>query len=381
MKTNDKVKNELLKSFFKLEGNYTNSDKLEAIENKLKNYLENEDKSDKQVSDVLRLSQILKMDITDSSLFEVSCEIASPIIKRLCDTRITEWNFYDIVIAQAVLTWTKTFEDSVALAKVLLAVLKMQENQEKFYKTEFFACLNVLTRLLRADFKELNHYEEEQRAEELRKAFKEFADIALAICLSKGEELRKFEFVILIREAIYHRDNEAIIENLSLLKETGDTDLYKSMKESVIFYGAYASSEITREQFNMLCGTNIRHYREKAGLSIEELAEFLNISTSQMGALERGKKNLYGFVIARIATKLGISTDDLYFGPDKKNIFDSKEELELAQLLIESRGLKGDWLSSLRSIAKNMQKLKRTTKKQPILLSLLEDDDNEIEDE
>ena len=58
-------------------------------------------------------------------------------------------------------------------------------------------------------------------------------------------------------------------------------------------------------------GKNIRKRRDELGLKQETLAELVNISTSYMGAIERGEKLPKLEIFIRIANALKISSDAL----------------------------------------------------------------------
>jgi len=56
---------------------------------------------------------------------------------------------------------------------------------------------------------------------------------------------------------------------------------------------------------------NLRHYREKAGLTQKELADKLGIDKSAIVRAETGVKDLTGNLYREIARILGITTDEL----------------------------------------------------------------------
>jgi len=377
MRKNNENKDTLLEQFFKLGGDYKNHDKLQSLESKLIDYSKlPKNKNDKEISDVLTLLQIYKIEgATLYNLFETSCELALPIVKRLCNLKIEEWNIHNIKIAQIVLFWTKTFEDAIELSKKVLAAFKMHIDYEIYYKTEVCIHSNVMNRLLRVDFIEINHYEEGDLHEKVKVSFNEHLDFVLAICRSRGVELRKYELMALIRKGLLDRDSQAIVENLSLLREE-DKELHRAMKDSVISYSTYVGFDMSEEQFDTLCGANIRYYREKIGMPKETLAEAINMSVSHLTNLENGNKFIKLHTAMAIARRFGITIDDLYYGPNKKDGFDTKEEAELALLVAEARGLK-NWLGDLRTIAKDMLKRKREMEKQRPLINIPPDEREE----
>ena len=59
-------------------------------------------------------------------------------------------------------------------------------------------------------------------------------------------------------------------------------------------------------------GKRIREERHKLHLTQEQLAEAVNISTTYMGAIERGERNLSLGVLIRIINCLGVSIDYLF---------------------------------------------------------------------
>lgn len=60
-----------------------------------------------------------------------------------------------------------------------------------------------------------------------------------------------------------------------------------------------------------MIGQNIRKIRKAQGLSQEELAEHINISTTHMSHIETGNTKLSLPVLVDIATVLAVRTDDL----------------------------------------------------------------------
>ena len=61
-------------------------------------------------------------------------------------------------------------------------------------------------------------------------------------------------------------------------------------------------------------GQQIRKFRKMRGLSQEELAEIINISTTHMSHIETGNTKLSLPVLVDLANALGVSTDTLLEG-------------------------------------------------------------------
>ena len=93
-------------------------------------------------------------------------------------------------------------------------------------------------------------------------------------------------------------------------------------------------------------GENVKHYRKKAGLSQEQLAEKLDISTNHMSVIETGGKFVTYKLLERIVETFGIMPAALFFMPGTAPFDDTvqnkvntiiKEELESAGVEIAKR--------------------------------------------
>jgi len=62
----------------------------------------------------------------------------------------------------------------------------------------------------------------------------------------------------------------------------------------------------------LILGANIRHYRQRAGLSQEKLAEKAELSTVFINRVEAGKENISVDALHRIARSLGTSLRELF---------------------------------------------------------------------
>ena len=74
-------------------------------------------------------------------------------------------------------------------------------------------------------------------------------------------------------------------------------------------------------------GQRIRKFRKAYGLSQEELAEKIGISTTHMSHIETGNTKLSLPVLVNIAAVLSVQTDELLYDEPKKNISALKQEL------------------------------------------------------
>ena len=80
-------------------------------------------------------------------------------------------------------------------------------------------------------------------------------------------------------------------------------------------------------------GQRIRKIRKACGLSQEELAERVGISTTHMSHIETGNTKLSLAVLVAISEVLDVRTDELIFGNPKITTTDAAEEISM---LLES---------------------------------------------
>ncbi|MDD7641041.1 MAG: helix-turn-helix transcriptional regulator [bacterium] len=92
--------------------------------------------------------------------------------------------------------------------------------------------------------------------------------------------------------------------SFSKFQETGGNDMYYDQKES---------------------GKRIAALRKEKGLTQEQLAEKLNISTSTLGKIERGIQGFSIDLLIEIGIFFGISTDYILIGCEIRNYEAAKE--------------------------------------------------------
>ncbi len=73
----------------------------------------------------------------------------------------------------------------------------------------------------------------------------------------------------------------------------------------------FTSPSETRRQFAL----NLRHARERLGLSQEALADVAGLHRTYVGSVERGERNISIDNIARLAAALGVTASSLLEGP------------------------------------------------------------------
>jgi len=358
---------ELLEEFFALGGNYKNIDKANVLSQKIDKYLSESRKNDVQLLDIKRLLEVASEELNFHD-FEEACKIIIPTIKRLVNTDVYKLNLSDIRISQVALTWTRTFEEAHQLAKNALTTLDKYINQEAYIKIKFSIHFNILVRLLKADFMEVDPGKELDRSFKLKDIFEEHLNPALAICEAQGKDYEKYKIVLLIRAALFEREYKIVDAQLEELKKMGEKELYKAMKNSILPYSTYAGSSITEKQLRAMCGANLREFRERAGKTAEEIGKLLGYGEAHITAVERGERGLSLHQLYKIAQTYEISLDTLCHGIIENKI-SSKIEIAREKLKIESKGLDEHELETLSLMAARMKAQKRRVEKRPYLVS------------
>lgn len=67
-------------------------------------------------------------------------------------------------------------------------------------------------------------------------------------------------------------------------------------------------------------GAAVRAAREKRGYSQEGLADLVRCHRNYVGGIERGERNPSLEIVARIAVALGLTPNDLIFGPWRRSV-------------------------------------------------------------
>lgn len=69
-----------------------------------------------------------------------------------------------------------------------------------------------------------------------------------------------------------------------------------------------------KRQFRIMIGNNIRNARNERNMSIDELAEVLEITPGFVGLIERGDRGATSYTIFKLAETFGTSPDAFYRG-------------------------------------------------------------------
>ena len=77
---------------------------------------------------------------------------------------------------------------------------------------------------------------------------------------------------------------------------------------------------MTKEDFRRVVGQNIKAERTARGMSIDELAELVSLSSGFIGLIERGERGLTLYNIWRICLILDLNINDLLFTSQAKGL-------------------------------------------------------------
>jgi len=320
METHDEIKNNLFEEFLALGGNYKKLDKSKALKKNINKHLQDMETADSQLLDLSRLLKISIKEIIYDTDFEELSEIASPIIDRLTYTNIADWDINDMRLSQVAICYVESFEKAHKLAKKTLAALSALKEHLKdisTHKFELILYLNVLSCFLKSAFFKVDLTRESSASKELKKLFKSYSSKTMKIYDDNKEELKAYEFVILIRIALFDRDSENAVKALEDLKKLNKKSLYDVMKKEVIKYSPHFGSDITQRQLSMLIGENVRINRKKKGISPLVFSEKLGMSDGYTSFVERGERNIPSQTLVKICDVLDISMDELFFGKHK----------------------------------------------------------------
>jgi transcriptional regulator with XRE-family HTH domain len=366
------MRDELLKEFFALGGNYKNFDKAKDLEKRINSYLE-ERPNDLHILDVSRLFRVYTTEF-ELEDFEGACKLAFPIIKRLLNLSISKWELYDIRIAQYVVTWTYSFEEAVTLSKKALSALRKYVKHELYCKLELSIYLNSTVRLLKADYYEVDQNREVERSKDLEKTFNECTDNILALCEAEREEFKIYKIMTLIRIALFKRDFKTANKQLKGLKVL-DKDLHKAMKTSITAYSANTDFINSSNQLNVICGMNMRIAREARDLTMADIADLLSYSEANIGSMERGETPVTIYSLYKLAKSYDLTVNDFLYRVIKDRKFD-KENIALEKLKVMTSGLDDEEMKFIFSVIKHVQSQKRRLEKR-VYTAYSNDDDTE----
>jgi len=118
---------------------------------------------------------------------------------------------------------------------------------------------------------------------------------------------------------------------------------------------------LSSKELKKAIGSNIRREREKRGISIDELAAMLNLSSAFIGLIERGQRGAKLMNLMIIAEIFELSLDELVLSesnPNKIEIVPDSLEAKKATIKSLMFSLSAERLDFIIIIMKNLMELK-----------------------
>jgi len=325
--TKSTAKENFLEELSKIGGNYKNFERTERLKKRIEKYQEGQSEEDVQLYDVLRIIKAHEQ-ISRQRSFEEIYKTASPTVKRLLNIPPFSWTIEDIRIAQLTFSLVDSFEDAEKLCELALTALNKFVDKLKTTPISFFIHLNMLMRILRARFLEIDHEKEKKRLHNAGVLFKTHFNNVLAISKGKDNEFKKFRYFALIRAGLFDEDSELVSVNLEKLKREEDKQLYNAAKEEIRRYRPSRSVILYQRHFSVLVGANIKAIRLSLNLDVDIFSDKIGISKSYLASVESGERNYPAFRLLELSTALGISLDEVFYGePTQNKVVDEKSRM------------------------------------------------------
>jgi len=310
----DKLEENLLKKFASFNG-FVNLDyrQAEALKKEIEKFFKKYGKTTPRLLDVLRILELYEKDY----VFKVSEDLYSlalTTVKRLEVTDLENWNYYDIFIADQILTYTESVEVAEKLAYKNFKAIKLFSKEDKVNKLKFNTHFNISHRLLFAEFFEFNTVDDRSMFKNL---FKHHTSKALKMCELDGEIAKKYELMVFIKIALWDKDSDEVMKNLSLFKNVATRRNYKILRHEIALFSDFKDFELNDSQMSLFIGDNIRKMRERQNIEVADVSEKLGVTDSHLNAVERGENNLSIHKLLELSKILNTRVDVLCYGKNR----------------------------------------------------------------
>ncbi|MCL2574536.1 MAG: helix-turn-helix domain-containing protein [Defluviitaleaceae bacterium] len=304
----DLLKYQLLDEIFKLANNHDVT-KIKKMEDKLSVYLET-NSSDAQIEDGLRMLKAFSVENKDND-FDISQELVAPIFERLADT--DKWDFYDIKLISAVLGGASTAEQAYNFSKKTLKELKAYSDDKLYKNVKLSIYMNTLSRLLRAKYFDSDNL---IPSNELAIKFSDYHRAIMDMCSSVGAKLNMYKAIATIRRGFFYSDADIQKQGFDMLEACGSSadEVYRMMKADAEQFKYFTDLNMSKQQFNIIIGRNIKKKRLEAGLTLQNLAAICGFTKHVISKIEIGKEGLSVFATQKISDALKVPIDVFYEG-------------------------------------------------------------------
>jgi len=350
---------EIVDEFSHLDSNH--SKEVKALEKKIDKHLEETGDNDVHLLDIKRMLEAYKIPVKVPNAFEEACEIVSPLIERLLKTNVNKFLLIDIKIGQTALALTKDFKESDILAEKFLVALDNFKSS-KAYQNKLSIYLNMTERMIVAD----RAIEDYELSLEIEGLFYKYLNRGFSLCSEIGGKLKPYEILLKIKEAIYPKEVEGFKKAEELLeefKELVPKEFYKGVKDSTSLHSVGENFNMTRNQFNYLCGKRMREVREAKDISPKKLAQDLggDMSAEKVNLLETGRSPFDAYILCKVADRLGITVREFLKGITEDEL-DNEEDEIIARLKKTAKGLDKKIINSFIGTLETLKETKGTEK-------------------
>jgi len=337
------LKYELLNRVLVIAGNHQEKE-MDAIENELTNYRKN-DRDDPQINDAFLMLKIAREE-SKSNDFEECCVIAAPILNRL--SRMEDWDFYDIRILAGVIDYAGTFEQVITLIDEALRRLDDYHAEDCYSKVKLALYMNAMLRMLRAKYFEMDYL---NPSKELENAFAHYVSEATSLSDANGSPVNKA--VTNIRKGVFYRDIKLVDDGFEALKQTGAEEVYRMLQAAIAEFNYFTELTISKRQFNVIVGGNLKKERLAHDMKQEELAKILGVTIPAIGLMERGERSITSRNLGKFAYIFEVSIDTFYQGIGGSNAA-GKHRSKYQKLVALAKGLEDYELDYVIAMIKNL---------------------------
>jgi transcriptional regulator with XRE-family HTH domain len=341
------LKYRLLDRALAIGGNH-DDEELAAIKSELTGFFK-DNTDDAQIHDALLMLKIAQEE-SKSNDFEECCIIAAPILNRL--SRMENWDFYDIRILSGVIDYAETFEQVIALMNEAIKRLNDYSEKQCYAKVKLALYMNAMLRMLRAKYFNMDNL---NPSKELENTFAHYAKEATALCDedTSGVQPSINKAVIDIRKGVFYRDNELIDNGFKSLKQLGADGVYRMLQAATAEFNYFTELTISKRQFNVIVGANLKKERLAHDMKQEELARILGVTIPAIGLMERGERSITSRNLGKFAYIFEVPIDTFYQGIGGSNTA-GKHRSKYQKLVALAKGLEDYELDYVVAVIKNL---------------------------
>jgi len=263
-----------------------------------------ENEYDMQLELILCYYRGIKADDIENC-YEKAFEIVAPVFELL---EAADWGWLEIQVLASVIGRVPHYTMGDQLMKKAFGILDNEFTSQEYYEyTKFRFYMNFSLRLLRA-----RYYDSADPAD-IQAKFDQCVQKAISYCEKKGYIVHRT--VLLVREAIFYKDSEKILEYIDALKATGDKMWLGTTKDEVVEYFKCLGGKVTTDLKNLIVGWQIRKRREELGMTISDLADAIEaLKPETLGWYERGIRGVGAARLCKIAEALNVDISYFYGG-------------------------------------------------------------------